>query len=141
MIAKERLKELIEQEATIYVIKTEMFIAGYSNYLKIEELELYSKCKVLEDFKLNINDSPNTYLLIQYCNGPVYYLLDKLYENKEDAEFTLRFKRIPRTEYLDLPTWEEFNNDNLTAFRTYPYNYHLLKIGKYIVIRNFYVQL
>lgn len=33
------------------------------------------------------------------------------FETKEDAEFALRFKRIPRTEFLDLPTWGEIEGD------------------------------
>lgn len=36
--------------------------------------------------------------------------LEQMFETEEDAKFALRFKRVPRTEHLDLPTWEEFYN-------------------------------
>ena len=40
MITRERLQELIEQDAIIYIIKAEPFIAGYVNELKIVPIAL-----------------------------------------------------------------------------------------------------
>lgn len=89
MITQERLKELIEQGATIYKISKEIFIAGASDFLKIVEVPsgLYSQ---------EINDRLG-------CQ-PDYSLL---FETKEDAEWQLEFVNIPRTEILNLPTWGE----------------------------------
>ena len=41
-------------------------------------------------------------------NDGASFDITNAFETKEEVEFALRFKRIPRTEYLDLPTWEEF---------------------------------
>ena len=86
MITKERLEELIEQEATVY--------------------ELYIK-DILQ-VKLE-----KDYFVI---NGGLYksryafrtWWLKDLYETREDAEFVKEFGCIERTERLELPTWEEF---------------------------------
>lgn len=79
MITKERLRELIEQGATIYKISGEIFIEVPSG--------LYSQ---------EIND--------RLCCQPDYNLL---FETKEEAEWQLEFGNITRTETLELPTWEE----------------------------------
>lgn len=38
------------------------------------------------------------------------------FETLEDAEWHCEFRRIPRTEYLDLPNWEEFNKKGYFKF-------------------------
>lgn len=90
MITKERLKELIEQGATIYKISKETFIAGASDFLKIVEVPsgLYSK---------EINDGLG-------CQ-PDY---DLLFETKEEVEWYLEFGNITRTETLSFPTYRLF---------------------------------
>lgn len=79
MITEERLRELIEQGATIYKFSGEIFIEVPSG--------LYSQ---------EIND--------RLCCQPDYNLL---FETKEEAEWQLEFGNITRTETLKLPTWEE----------------------------------
>lgn len=117
-ISKERLEELIEKNATVY--------------------ELFMNKEVL---KVELNNS-------------YYIMLDKVYENKlgklplrprwlsdlfetkEDAEWTMRFKRIPRTDYLDLPTWEEFIEKEEVGFYQKYGRYTSIKIlgTKYIAV-------
>lgn len=105
MITKKRLEELIEQGATIYYIKIETFVAGYSNFISIKEIELYSpiQCKILEKYYNN-----EDYLIVKYGNGTDYFLPYNLFETKEEAEWELEFGNITRTETLRLPRWEEF---------------------------------
>ena len=105
MITKERLEELIKEKAKVYFIQNETFIAGYSSIAKIKELDL-SNFKPIYFTSSNIK---NDFMAIKSASLTVNRNdFENLFETKEDAEFTLRFKRIPKTEYLDLPTWEEF---------------------------------
>lgn len=92
MIEKERLQELIEQGATIYENKE-----GHISEIRFNNIDMAFGYKV-----------SSTYLIFGMLNLIITVKLENLFETKEDAEFALRFKRIPRTEYLDLPTWEEF---------------------------------
>lgn len=94
-ISKERLEELKEKNATVY--------------------ELLMNKEVL---KVELNN--NYYIMLDkvYENKlgklPLRpHWLSDLFETKKDAEWTMRFKRIPRTDYLDLPTWEEFKKKQL----------------------------
>jgi hypothetical protein len=94
MISKERLEELIEEEATIW-----------SNaYGKTHRIMLNSTNDVLDE---NI--------LWRHRNKECIrkYHINTLYETKSEAEFDAKYKRIPRTEYLDLPTWEEAEIEEL----------------------------
>ena len=89
MITKERLEELIGENIYIYEIENGS-----------------SKIKVCNLSELNHNN----------ININAWLKCSKLFETKEDAEFALRYKRIPKTEYLDLPTWEEFKKDRYVNF-------------------------
>lgn len=93
MISKERLEDLINQGATIY------WICGK----QIEAKPLKHKYH-----KFFINDDELCEYNEQLGIGMWQQKLSKLFETKEDAEWDKEFKRIPRTDYLDLPTWEEF---------------------------------
>ena len=134
MISKERLEELIEQGATIYGKY------GDSYLLENREQHLsdfwYRQTVNIEDNKFHYTYEDSDY----YEDIDVWFELEQLFETEEDARWELEMTAT-RTETLKLPTWEEFNNqDKLITFRTYPHNYHLLKYGKYIVIRAFYGQ-
>lgn len=100
MIEKSRLEELIKQGATIYTILKETFIAGASDLVKLKEIKLD------EFFSVSNNALMFPDLL--------YIKIEDLYETKKQAEWALKYQRIPRTEYLDLPTWEEFDKNNKT---------------------------
>lgn len=99
MITHERLKELIEQGATIWAVYDEdrieriklvvrMFGISVEEYNKLHDCEpmLYSQfCGVFRDI----------------C--PISWL----FETKEEAEWHKEFGCIERTEKLVLPTWED----------------------------------
>lgn len=92
MITKNRLKELIIQNATIY---------GNG----------FGKIELISDNDISIYENGN--------NGYILYVLEPnkkykneifdedLFETKEDAEWHNEFGCIERTERLVLPTWEE----------------------------------
>lgn len=102
MIEKQRLEELIKQGAFVY---------------KIIGKNIVQMCA---------NDIPTFYTL----NDENWNIWKTDYfETKEEAEFALRFKRIPKTEYLDLPTWEEFLKNNFgVKFYYKSREFHLHKV-------------
>ena len=91
MIERERLEDLIEQGAIIY--------RTYANVC-VQEIKL-NKANIKTDGAFLWQKMSGAF---KGCGIP----LDQLFETKEDAEWHKEFKRIPRTDYLDLPTWEEF---------------------------------
>lgn len=121
MITDERLKELIKEKATIYYIVKTSFIAGVSNFVEVEELNLTENHKIL--------NSDKEYICL-YGDTGYRIKLENIFETKEDAEFALRYKRIPKTEYLDLPTWEEFKKLGEFTF----YGFHQGKIKMFYSI-------
>ena len=122
MITKSRLKELITQNAVVYTLKENELYRISLN------LDLYEKIGVDEKF-LYIKD----YSFIDRIP------FENLYEIEKQVKGTLEYQHIPRIEWLDLPTWEEFmQEDKIIAFTAYPYNYHLLKYGNFVVIKSFY---
>ena len=94
MITKERLKKLIEECATIYSNDY-----GEIQLIKENDLILY-------------DNGQNNYILYALEPNKKYHneIFDEdLFETKEEAEFSLEFQNITRTETLNLPTWEELN--------------------------------
>ena len=94
MITKERLKKLIEECATIYSNEY-----GEIQLIKENDLILY-------------DNGNNNYILYALEPNKKYHneIFDEdLFETKEEAEFSLEFQNITRTETLNLPTWEELN--------------------------------
>ncbi len=92
MITKQRLQELIKQEATIYdLFKGDIYLVDLTmvKYWKdVNYIEYY-------------ND---------YYNCNLTRNEDDLFETKEDAKWELEFKNITRTETLRLPSWEEMES-------------------------------
>ena len=85
MITKERLEELIEQGATVYEI-----VYNYNGDIFCE---------------YDLKNLP-TY----HKNNLEHFLyLHTVFETLEEAEWHKEFGCIERTERLELPTWEEFN--------------------------------
>lgn len=117
-ISKERLEELIEQGATIFV----------NNGQIVYEITL--GC-----FK-NIDIINN----VLYC-GTEIIPLNNIFETKEEAEWFKEFGCIERVERLKLPTWEEinknFSKERETSF--YEDDSHLFFITPFgdIVINNY----
>lgn len=92
MITKERLQELIEQRATVYVS------IGKKNKIKAIELR---RCDVEDD----------GIMLKSVClEKTFFYKLRDICETREQAEWHKEFGNITRTERLELPTWEELQN-------------------------------
>ena len=94
MIKRERLKKLIEECATIYSNDY-----GEIQLIKENDLILYE-------------NGQNNYILYALEPNKKYHneIFDEdLFETKEEAEFSLEFQNITRTETLNLPTWEELN--------------------------------
>lgn len=106
MIEKSRLEELIKEGATIYTISKEIFIVGVSDLVKVTPYKLNKACYIAETdgeeslmirlFDENSNIQP---ALIGY--------LQNLFETEKQAEWALKYQLIPRTEWLNLPMWEE----------------------------------
>ena len=92
MITKERLQELIEQCATVYMART--YTDGI--YLMPDDFEVNDKELV---FKYKIYAVP----------------LEDLFETEEEAKWHEEFDCIERTERLDLPTWEEFETTKISV--------------------------
>ena len=98
MITKQRLEELIEQGATIYEL--------YMNK-NILEIQLKNDWFVMADglYERKLSKHPFR-----------SWWISNLYETKEDAEFVREFGCITRTERLELPTWEEWKQDDEFCF-------------------------
>ena len=106
MIEKSRLEELIKQGATIYEAK----------YGKVNPIDLAKQKVRFISEKMNMIDfEPSTEE--KYLNHKYFH---RLFETRKQAEWALKYQRIPRTEYLDLPTWEELITDD-----KYKYHYGL----------------
>lgn len=94
MIEKSRLEGLIKQGATIYEAK----------YGKVNPVDLTKQKVRFISEKMNMIDFEPS-MEEKYSNHKYFH---RLYETKEQAEWASKYQRISRTEYLDLPTWEEF---------------------------------
>lgn len=104
MISKERLEELIEQGATIYGIDIGCFCRDLME-IKTKNMR-YSASN--DNFQYLYKESGDCYLYEFYE--------ENLFETKEEAEWHAEFGCIERTDYLDLPTWEEFCMSEKTIF-------------------------
>lgn len=102
MISKERLEELIKQGSTIYGI----------NFNKVNVYDLCDEnvCispRNFREYGLRVFDALGYWDDIEFCN---------LFETKEEAEWHKEFGCIERTERLELPTWEEFDEQKFIWF-------------------------
>lgn len=112
MITKERLKELIEQEATIWD-------------------DVHCQIKLINDSKHKIKLLANAlYVAEQFENCATTHTwwedytigFYDLYENEEDSKWEEEFGCIERTERLKLPTWETFRVIGGFSFYDYKHN-------------------
>ena len=117
MITKERLEELIEQGATIYS----------NEYGKIQ-------LKKENDLSLYENGQNNYILYVLELNKKYHNEIfdEDLFETEEEAKWFAEFGCIERTERLELPTWEEFNNQPEFYFD----DYTLIKINDKILLKD-----
>lgn len=101
MIEKKRLEELIEQGATIYEVK----------YNNINPVSLTNKIRDVyyKNGVIAFEPRPDEkYLHHKYFKN--------LFETLEEAEWHKEFGCIERTERLELPTWEEFEEKKFVWF-------------------------
>lgn len=100
MISEERLKELIEQTKPVYaVIKTKQWRnLDRERYMAI-------------DLRFDLSNTPPLVIRNDANFEDQVINYEDLYETKEQAEWERDFQRIERTEYLDLPSWEEFTSE------------------------------
>lgn len=109
MITKERLEELIEQEATIWAVYDED---------RMERIKLVVRMMGVSVEEYNKIHNCEPMLYSQFCGifrdiCPISWL----FETIEEAEWHKEFGCIERTERLELPTWEEFiSNTNGVEF-------------------------
>ena len=87
MIEKERLEELIEQGATIYVVNNKVVFE--------EKLNKHYTHDVLKD------------CVCWWSIPRKRWFFKDCFETKEDAEEYAEFGNITRTERLELPSWED----------------------------------
>ena len=97
MISKERLEELIEQGATIYFV--------YNGNVDLKE-GIYK-----DDFILN-----KTYVSIYWTTRSHQVKYENLFETEEEAKWFAEFGCVERTEKLELPTWEMFDEKKFVWF-------------------------
>lgn len=97
MITRERLQELIKNNARIFYIinNSQICILKLDNSygISVDEYNKANNCKPM-----------------LYHSGYVYQDIceaEKCFESKEDAEWWLQYGNITRTETLSLPSWEE----------------------------------
>lgn len=98
-ISKERLEELLNEGTTVYTI-------------------LHGGIEKVDLAKARIFGRTNNYTFIDYwCDTFDQYIEtsnERLYETQKEAEWSLKYQHIPRTEELNLPYWEEFSKNNKT---------------------------
>lgn len=98
MISKKRLEELIEQGATIYGI-------DYGRCLMADMVEIKTK-----DIHYSASNDNFQYIYRENKDCYLYEFNEEtLFETKEEAEWYREFGCIERTERLELPTWEKFD--------------------------------
>ena len=85
MISKERLEEIIKNKGVVWVYST------YSKPYRILPITFNGEREI----------NPHTFCL--------NWNVKNIFETKEDAEWYKEFSCIERTERLELPTWEEFD--------------------------------
>lgn len=84
MIEKERLEELIEQDATIWTVNK----SGNINPVKANKT-----CEIQRQYLMK--------------EGQIYSYIEQTFETKGEAEWHKEFGCIERTQRLVLPTWDE----------------------------------
>ena len=95
MITKERLEQLIKQEATIWKVPY-----GTPIETKLHKLSFVGN-------KLNLKEDYLMEYSLKNCDYIMSGILSQLFETKEDAEEYAEFGNITRTERLKLPSWED----------------------------------
>lgn len=105
MISKERLEELIKQGATIWDCEVcEIRLVEDSKHI----VNLHDNYLYIADYLTNIAQTSSWW---EDCTMG----FDDLFETKEEAEWCKEFSCIKRTDKLELPEWNSFDN-TITLF-------------------------
>lgn len=115
MIKPERLKELIEKEATIYRVKyNKIFeIELKKGFFEDDDTSTICKFSVFDEcLELNNDNGENEYA----------WLIEYLFETKSEAEFYAKYGNIEKTIKMPVPpTWEELKiKDFIKSNKTKP---------------------
>lgn len=118
MIKAERLKVLIEKEATIYRVKyNKIFeIELKKGFFEDDDTSTICKFSVFDEcLELNNDNGENEYA----------WLIEYLFETKSEAEFYAKYGNIEKTIKMPVPpTWEELKiKDFIKSNKTKPDNY------------------
>lgn len=121
MITKERLEELIKQDATIYAVDYEH---------RMEQIKLVARVMGVSVDKYNKIHDCEPMLYSQLCGifrdiCPISWL----FETKEEAEWYKEFGCITRAERLELPTWDEIDKEYNKS------KYKRKKFGTYEIVK------
>ena len=111
-ITKERLEELIQQNASIYYIEKTWI---NPNIKYVNSILLNNKNHRVGYFSYDFSLPEQENMCLRECfaeNSTDIAILKDIYEDLETATFCAKFKGVPRIEYLDIPTWEEVENMN-----------------------------
>ena len=126
MIKEERLKELIEKEATIYVIckrRSDVYEKD-AKFIKCIDKTKNGDC-VLE---WQDNKSP----IIEFIS------LERIFETKSEAEFYAKYGNVEKTVKMPVPpTWEEFL-ENEISFNVLNCELFIYSENKNIKFRHWY---
>ena len=87
MISKERLKELIEQGATIWTVNS----SGNINPVKTNKT-----CEIQRQYLMK--------------EGQIYSYIEQTFETKEEAEWYREFGCIEKLQYLKFPNWKQIES-------------------------------
>jgi hypothetical protein len=132
MIEKERLEELIEQEATIWAVYDED---------RMERIKLVVRMMGVSVEEYNKIHNCEPMLYSQFC-GIVKDIcpISWLFETEEDAKWFAEFGCIERTERLELPTWEEFIEMEEVCFWKKNHRQTVIRVlgTKYIAVETSY---
>lgn len=122
MIKKSRLEELIKQGATIYCADRDVqfpipIFLNEEDFVKKEDLSHEKSC---------VRD-----------NIP----LEDLYETEKQAEWALKYQRIPHIEYLDLLMFEEIEDDYILEFGKSRFEVHKTNNKIFVLTNKNYLDL
>ena len=113
MISKERLEEIIKNKGVVWVYST------YSKPYRILPITFNGEREI----------NPHTFCL--------NWNVKNIFETKDDAEFYAEFSCVERVERLELPTWEEFiDQEEFGFYQKYGRKYTVIRVleTKYLVV-------
>lgn len=133
MIEKNRLEELIEQKATIWV--QNKYCGAYDVELNhLYHIEITDNKESLLYWDESIDEgTTKEEVLVDY--------LEYLYETEEDAEFASEFQNIKRVETLNLPFWEDIQYTKNYFIYNFTINNNYNFFGRMIILKDYNIRI